>query len=908
MFKHMNKYYLGLDIGGSHIAAGIVQLGKDQTISQLPIHTRVINSGDKAEVILEQWASHIVSTCIEINGNSPSGLGFAMPGPFHYEKGIAAIESLHKYDDLFGLNIRATLLNHLSNRFSLPTSQVDFLNDAHGFLVGAVYANHWEKGRVLAVTIGTGLGGGFYADGQVRTEGAGIPDGGFLYYLPFKEGIAEDYISTRWLIHRFNTLKGSHLQDVKQMVEIYPEDAITYQVFHEFGSHLAEFLRPIIESFRPDHILFGGNICKAYSYFKQPFLKGLEQSAYQCQIHMTDQTSSLAIRGAVQGLIYKDQNQPYSTKFRETLQPVLPVEKPVLSPQGYDIYPTFKLASGVIHTGFESLADWIATQDKIVIDGYGGVFWEQFVDNLNQQFIRKGIRVNWLCVDAAWKDEKEINRLIEPYLGGDDPIFGKIYPGELVDFFDAGRLKKLQPKMGGINILYGCGAALAGWDAPLIYLDVPKNEIQFRSRTGKICNIGTLQAIKPGPQYKRFYFVDWVVLNKHKRQILPSMDVIVDEQRIGEITWMKGEEFRKALQAMTQHMFRVRPWFEPGVWGGQWIKDKIEGLSQEVVNYAWSFELIVPENGIILESGRRLLEVSFDFLMFAGNEAILGKAADRVKYEFPIRFDFLDTFDGGNLSLQCHPSKKFIEENFGENFTQDETYYILDAKEEANVYLGFQEDINSSDFKAVLEESFQHNSPVEVEKYVQVFPAQKHDLFLIPNGTIHCSGKNNMVLEISATPYIYTFKMYDWLRLDLKGQPRPLNIDRAFENLNFERKGDKVPQELISRQEVIKQGSDWQLVNLSTHPEHFYAIHRIEFDTTVEIATEGQCHILSLVEGNTILVKTGELQQRIHYAETFVIPAMAGSYVLINEGNTRVKVIKAFVKDEYCYTQKDERS
>jgi mannose-6-phosphate isomerase class I len=587
-------------------------------------------------------------------------------------------------------------------------------------------------------------------------------------------------------------------------------------------------------------------------------------------------------------------------ELRSTKQFLIPAKKESALSHQYDIYPTFKI-NQQIYNGFESLAVWIAAQKtNITIDGYSGVYWDIFLDRLNAEFIKKGIHVNWVNINEALKPENVINEIIAPAMGGDDPLFGKIYEGDITDFFDAGKLSSLKPIEGSVNIIYGCGAALACWETPVIYIDVPKNEIQFRSRANKITNLGDNQPADPKVQYKRFYFVEWPVLNKHKKQLIPIIDVIVDEQRINEISWTTGQTLRDALKAMAQNMFRARPWFEPGVWGGEWIKHHIKGLNNDVVNYAWSFELIAPENGIILQNGSEMLEVSLDTLFLYNNKAVLGKAAERFGDAFPIRFDFLDTYNGGNLSLQCHPTVAYTKANFGENFTQDETYYILDAEPGAEVYLGFQENINKQEFKAVLENSFKNNEPVEVGDYVQILPAKKHDLFLIPNGTVHCSGKNNMVLEISATPYIFTFKMYDWLRPDLSGNPRTLNIDRAFENLNFERKGKVVTDTLISRQTITKQGDDWQIINLTTHPDHFYAVERIEFDTVIEEFTHNQCHVLSLVEGESITVTTNNMEQVINYAETFIIPADAISYTITNKGNSRAKVIKAFVKDECC--------
>ncbi len=426
---------------------------------------------------------------------------------------------------------------------------------------------------------------------------------------------------------------------------------------------------------------------------------------------------------------------------------------------------------------------------------------------------------------------------------------------------------------------------------------MPKNELQFRMRAGSVTNLGAAEIAEPFQMYKRFYFVDWVLLNNHKKALLDKISIVADGQWPNTLNWIFKTDLANGLNTISRSTIRVRPWFEPGAWGGQWIKDHIKNINTDVVNYAWSFELIVPENGIVFESDGNLLEVSFDTLMFHNNQQVLGKHADIFGDEFPIRFDFLDTFDGGNLSIQCHPTLQYIRENFGENITQDETYYILDCDNNANVYLGFQENINPAEFKTALEESQAAGKEIDIEEYVQSHPAKKHDLFLIPNGTVHSAGAGNLVLEISATPYIFTFKMYDWVRLDLEGNPRPINIDHAFNNLDFGRKGSRVQEELISKQQVIEQAEGWQIVHVPTHADHFYDVHRVEFDNQLSIATNNCCHVLMLVEGTVINIETADGSIKEYaYAETVVIPAAAVSYKLTNLGNGRAKVIKAFLK------------
>lgn len=587
---------------------------------------------------------------------------------------------------------------------------------------------------------------------------------------------------------------------------------------------------------------------------------------------------------------------------RKTTQYLIPYKKNSQElDDNYDLYPSHQIEGSKIKLGYDSLALAIVNKKTVVLDGYVGVDWQEVRHKLNKELKKKNLKASFFNIADCYKKEEELANMTAPFLGGDDPIFGHKTNLQLSEYFNNSKLSNITLNTNSdINIIYGTGSSLANTKGFLVYFDLPKNELQFRMRANAITNLGFTRPKNHKQMYKHFYFVDWEVLNREKKRLLPQIDIIVDQQRPDNPTWMKGAVLRDALNQMSQTPFRVRPWFEPGVWGGQWMKERFKDLNQDVPNYAWSFEMIVPENGLLFESDGLLLEVSFDMLMFQQYENVLGKAANRFKYEFPIRFDFLDTFNGGNLSVQCHPKPEYIKKEFGENFTQDETYYILDAEEDAQVYLGFQENINPSEFKEALEHSYKTKEILNVEQYVQKLTAQKHDLFLIPHGTIHSSGINNLVLEISATPYIFTFKMYDWQRLDLDGNPRPLNIERAFENLNFEHKGNVVQNTLISKPKEEASGNDWKKIHLPTHPDHFYDIYRYEFDNEITIATQNQCHVLMLVEGEAIEVKTNDSPKTFHYAETFAVPAATKHYTLINKGKSKANVIVSFVKDEAC--------
>lgn len=588
-----------------------------------------------------------------------------------------------------------------------------------------------------------------------------------------------------------------------------------------------------------------------------------------------------------------------STSIRRgTKQVEMPSKITLNKKDGYSIYPFFQIGPQLIHDGYSTLVDWIVSKKTVKIDGYIAVDWDGIKIKLSDEFNRRGIKVNWIETKQFLKSEDQIGKIVDPFMGEIDSVWGKVSDLSLLDFYEIGKLEAVLPDPDfEINIVWGVGAGYASKVESTLYIDIPKNELLFRVRAGSAFNLGSTSSINLMTTYKRLYFVDWIVLNKRKKELLPHIDVFVDAQWANTLNWVRGEDLRAAATKMSRSVFRPRPWFDPGVWGGQLMKEQFQELARDESNYAWSFEIIAPENGVVLESGGLLLEITFDTLMFLQSKNILGKDYEKFEDYFPIRFDFLDTFDGGNLSVQCHPALSYIQEHFGEKFTQDETYYIMDCKNDAKVYLGFQKGVEPSQFRKALEDSVQHEQQVEITDYVQEFDSKKHQLFLIPNQTVHSSGKNNFVLEISATPYIFTFKMYDWLQRDKEGKPRPINIEHGFNNLDFSRQGERVKQEFISKPYVLAKFDGAEIIHYPTHEIHYYHVHRFDISKELSVETMNQVHVLMLVEGSSIEVEDNMgNKQRYYYAETFIVPAAAEKYTIRNLGPETAKVIVSFLK------------
>lgn len=508
-------------------------------------------------------------------------------------------------------------------------------------------------------------------------------------------------------------------------------------------------------------------------------------------------------------------------------------------------------------------------------------------------------------IDTAdlMRSPAEIAAMTHTYLT-DDRIFGRRNTLDYTDFFDAGKLEALKLDSDGLTIVYGHGATFVAPEATLIiYADMPRWEIQMRSRRHEVTGIGVDNADDaPSIHYKRGYFLDWVICDALKRRIMDKVDFWLDTVEAGNPKMIDAETFARGLDATVARPFRVVPFFDPAPWGGQWMKE-VCGLDPEQANYGWCFDCVPEENSLYLEVDGTLFEMPSNNLVFGRTRRLLGAPVEaRFGKDFPIRFDFLDTIGGGNLSLQVHPTTQYIRETFGIPYTQDESYYLLDAEEGATVYLGLKTGVDPDEMIAALNHSQETGEPFDAERFVNKWPAKKHDHYLIPAGTIHCSGAGAMVLEISATPSIFTFKLYDWGRLGLDGLPRPINIGHGSNVIQWERQTDLISKRFINRIEPVAEGEGWREERTGLHENEFIETRRHWFTGPVTHDTGDGVNVFNVIEGDELIVEspTGAFEPFVvHYAETFIVPASVGSYTIRPHGPSEGKqcgTIKAYVR------------
>ena len=566
-----------------------------------------------------------------------------------------------------------------------------------------------------------------------------------------------------------------------------------------------------------------------------------------------------------------------------------------------------KNGEGKATQGWSNIINLLKTQSGstkkqvIVIDCYPGV-------DINE--IEKAIAAlnPTLLINSdnfAWQPKQMEDYLTETLT--EDRVFGFMTDKNLSDFFVKEKIESAREEIdnvdSGIVCVYGTGAALVTEGDILIHATISRWELQLRYRSGQAnwrCNNTDAPILS---KYKWGFFAQWRWADKHKTPLYERLDYVLSMNNRNSPAMVTGDGFRDGLRQLAREPFRTVPYFDEGVWGGQWMK-KVCGLDPSVEKYAWAFDGVPEENSILLSYGGVEVELPAIDLVLYQPLPLLGKRVySQYGAEFPMRFDFLDTMGGGKLSLQVHPLTAYIKAHFGMKYTQDESYYILDAKPGACAYLGIKEGIDPAEMEKDLRAAQTGEITFDADKFVNCYPIKKHDHILIPAGTVHCSCEDTMVLEISATPYIFTFKLWDWGQVGLDGRPRPIHLEHGLANIQWDRNTTWINENCIGQEEVLEKSAHLQIDKTGLHPfEPIETLrYTLENGAPVKIEANDSVRMLNLVEGSAIRVsdKNNSFEpMTIHYAETFILPASVEDCIITPcYPEETCKVVLAYIRE-----------
>lgn len=423
-YKH-GRYCLGIDVGGSHVSAALVDADTGEILGGRIYETK-IDSKASAWTIMNTWRTFTEGIVGQADADKLSGIGIAMPGPFDYPRGISMIAGVDKYESIFGADIKHLFRMTLDD----PRKPVVFTNDAFGFAMGEYHAGAAQGSRrTIAVTLGTGFGSTFLIDGIPQTEGDGVPRDGFLYHCPFGGTIADDCFSTRWFVGEWKKRTGEELTGAAAVAEkAQAGDAEALDVFRLFGENLAEFISGWFAEFGPDTFVIGGNIARAFNLFGKPLQDRLAAGGFS---GVTVRTAGLADKAPVVGAAM------YAAGFTG--------EGGCVTSCGKDF----------ADKGYSALAEWLKGHKCAVVDGSEEIAWDDLVLAVDTGFRKEGINAAWFHASAAMTNT--------------------------IGMLDENRAALLKPDPGfDINVLVGTGAASAGWDAPAVYAEMSGNGIVLK--------------------------------------------------------------------------------------------------------------------------------------------------------------------------------------------------------------------------------------------------------------------------------------------------------------------------------------------------------------------------------------------------------------------------------------------
>lgn len=492
----------------------------------------------------------------------------------------------------------------------------------------------------------------------------------------------------------------------------------------------------------------------------------------------------------------------------------------------------------------------------------------------------------------------------------EDPflLFGKIYEGEIEDFLDKAKLEAyFEVNANETILLYGIGAAsryFTKYIDSIVYYDRTPKDLSLIVSKENYNHLIARYGESFNEKLRQFYYIDMMVAMRLRKELIQNdlISYYILENPKKEVVMLQWDNMADIFKELTKKPIRPKPIYLPGVWGGEMIKT-IRNLHEHIEQkIAWVFEFIPLESSVGIIIGDYYLDVPFYSLLNHQETEILGKHVVK-QYDgfFPVRVNYDDTWHGdGNMSIQVHPSDPYIKEKYNEYGSQDEAYYIVATGHNALTYAGLN--IPKDQFVDYCADSHKNKTTINYREFVNSFESKPGMQFMIPGGTLHASGRNQLVLEHgSLTVGSYTYKIYDYVRKDLNGKPRPIHIHKGRKALVDGRDGLWAKENMIMEPLLLTSTNEYNESIIGRNETIYYETRRIEIDVKSSYTshTNGEFVLLVLVDGQK--VKVSSMKDKAHsyeakYLDVLIVPAQMEEYKIEALGYQPVIVHKTLLK------------
>ncbi|MDR1789826.1 MAG: class I mannose-6-phosphate isomerase [Opitutaceae bacterium] len=571
----------------------------------------------------------------------------------------------------------------------------------------------------------------------------------------------------------------------------------------------------------------------------------------------------------------------------------------------------------------------------VALDGYVGAEFDDILNSVLRNLALKNIPAAVLNA-SLFKSPAQLDAQLAENLPADrvkDPVllFGKLFHGDITALFAENAVENLRAqiaaasKQAAVVFVAGTGSAAAPlrdlYDT-ILYFDVTPKRAILRAKAGLVPNLGDARPRPFKETMRRFYYVDFEVAGKLRRELLNASDAAPDLLYLarsgpfdaaGECLLLDRPALSAICRALATQPVRCRPVYLEGVWGGSYIS-RIRKLPPVFTKLAWVFDLIPLEVSIVAQTPAGLqIELPYFTLVQKEGDNLMGaETVSNFGGYFPIRFNYDDTWHAsGNMSIQVHPPRDYCQQQHGEPGQQDESYYVVATGHGAKTYLGFKQGTTKDDLLREARLSETSKKPFDHDKFVNAVPSRPGTQLILPGGTIHASGQNQVVLEIgSLTIGSYTYKLYDYLRADIDGVPRPIHTWHGANALDPSRVAPNVVAELVPEPKLLRgdgdplrasqnvsggtvSGEGWSEWLVGENPKTYFSLRRLEIaagksapDDT-RAGNRERFHVLALVDGETVTVEPAADPSRaftMRYLDVIVVPASVGPYTIRNTG------------------------